>query len=1133
MKSLNSLLKERVFESFHALDYAETKSWYVSGLEGSSLSALISARYSELEETGTSVLVIMKDAKSAEMLLEDLRGWLGEAEVLSFPGLGLKPYEWRSPFGQIIEQRLQCYGHVLKNSRCLLVTTLSAFLQKLNSPDFVRREIVTLEKGHELALDDLRDTLIHMGFTEESIVEEMGQFSVRGGILDIYPYLVDNPARIELWGDEIESIREFDIFSQRSAAELEAIEVFPFDENCFSQTELEEGLLSLGESITDESVFEAEIHRLVDKRDRTGLTWQRPFFSKHACSLLEFMGASPFIVMDGKDSLSRDIQEFMDAMDRGYEQACEREFLAAAPSELFFSRRDIETMLENCHTLYLGELAAEAPGYSSFHISEQTRGGGNLNSIQHVLDELRRRDFRIYISSPNQGQAERLKRLTRDLPVSDIIVGGLSSGFISHKDQVALFTDHQIFNRFSRGTAPRKFRGGGVSIPNFEALNRNDFVVHQEYGIGTFLGIKRIKIEDHYMDCILLQYHGNDKLTIPVSDLKKIYKYASREGAVPKLSRLGGKAWDQLKKRTRKSVIKLARDLIELYARRLAVKGFSFHPDSRLQNEFEEEFVFPPTPDQMKAIRDTKQDMQKPVPMDRLICGDVGFGKTEVAMRAAFKAVLDKKQVALLAPTTVLVSQHYSSFQERFSNWPASIDFLNRFKSVREQKKTLEDIRQGRVDIIIGTHRLISRDLIFKDLGLIIVDEEQKFGVKQKEKLKKMRTEVDVISMSATPIPRSLHMSMIGARDFSIIMTPPRNRLPIDTRVMEYDRKTVKEALERELERGGQCFFVHNRVMNLPEMTEEIEQLVPHARVGMAHGQMNEKDLEQVMYAFIHREYDILVSTSIIESGIDLPNVNTIIIHKAHKFGLSQLFQLRGRVGRSSTQAFCLLIAPEKEKFSDEAKKRLYSLQRFTELGSGYQLAMRDLEIRGAGNILGVQQSGHITALGFDTYCNLLKEAVRELQDRKELPPLDPEIDYPESAFIPEEYVEDGLQRIALYQKVSRCEGIEEVEGLHEELKDRFGPVPRSTVVLLQTMIIRILAQKLGFQKVVLRNQKMHLFYSEIHQPEPGALPDIMSKITRPFRFLNETPLQIVMELDKEESRGQIEQAVRELKCLA
>ncbi|HKP94261.1 MAG TPA: transcription-repair coupling factor, partial [Fibrobacteria bacterium] len=628
---------------------------------------------------------------------------------------------------------------------------------------------------------------------------------------------------------------------------------------------------------------------------------------------------------------------------------------------------------------------------------------------------------------------------------------------------------------------------------------------------------------------------GSDKLALPVTDLSKLEKYSSEEGHVPALSKLGGKSWDNQKEKAKKSIVKLAKDLIELYAKRSVMVGYAFSPDQPLQKEFEEAFEFDLTPDQAKAVADEKADMERPKPMDRLICGDVGFGKTEVAMRAAFKAVLDKKQVCVLAPTTILAAQHHASFMDRFGNWPVRIDSLNRFKGPKEQKETLAALERGEVDLIIGTHRLISKDVAFKDLGLMIIDEEQKFGVKQKERLKEMRTHVDVLSMSATPIPRTLNMSLVGARDLSIIATPPRNRLPIDTRVIFHDPRQIRDAIEMELARGGQVFYVHNRVMDLPEATSFIEGLVPHARVGMAHGQMDEVALEQVMAAFVNREYDILVATGIIESGLDIPNANTIIINRADLFGLSQLYQLRGRVGRSATKAYCFLISPDANRFSDEAKKRLYSLEKFTDLGSGFQIAMRDLEIRGAGNILGLEQSGHIAAVGFETYHRMLRETVKEMQGAKVLPDLNPEIEFPEDAFIPEEYVEDGLQRVALYQKLARCTETSQIDEVGRELLDRFGQVPASVQVLLDSMTARVAAQRLGLQKVILQGNLLNLQYAEMLVPEKEELGRLVAKFKRPMRFLYAKPLQMVVELNplrKGDTHAAISQAAQILRDL-
>jgi transcription-repair coupling factor (superfamily II helicase) len=1103
-----------------AIPFRRQDPMYVSGLAGSSVSALLARKF--LDNTG-NILYLAPDARNAELVAEDLESWIGEEQVLLFPGLDLKPYEWRKPFGQILEERLGCFEALYKGQRSVLVATLPTFLTRLSSPDSLHLEILNLAKGETLNLEEFRETVLHMGFTEENVVQDIGQFSVRGEIIDIYPYLLENPVRLVLFGDEIESVKEFDIFTQRSVKEIEKVDLFPLDECCFSPKDLEAGLEKHLDDFASEDLFEAEHHRLLMKRNLEGIHWQKAFFKDLRYSLLDFLGKDARVVVGDEDGLKAGVEKVWQAAGEGYATAVKEGRWVAKPEDLFFSKAELEGLVGGRESIRLGKLSWDGPTCRTLDMQEQARGGGGLAQIERVFHELDAEDVRVYLLSSNEGQAERLRKLTAEMPVAGVAVGHLSFGFVSRDDRVAVFTDHQIFNRFSRKVRRRKQKGGGVAIQNFEALTRGDFVVHEDYGVGKFIGVKRIEArsptgEVHKVDCILLDYHGSDKLTLPVTDLNKLEKYSSEEGHVPVLSKLGGKSWDNLKEKTKKSIVKLAKDLIELYAKRSVVPGFAFSPDSHLQKEFEDAFEYDLTPDQAKAVVDVKAGMETPRPMDRLICGDVGFGKTEVAMRAAFKAVLDKKQVCVLAPTTILAAQHYDRFVERFSSWPVRIDYVNRFKGPKEQKETLAALARGEVDLIVGTHRLISKDVVFKDLGLMIIDEEQKFGVKQKERLKEMRTQVDVLSMSATPIPRTLNMSLVGARDLSIIATPPRNRLPIDTRVVFHDAPTIRDAIEAELSRGGQVFYVHNRVQDLPEVTQFVEGLVPHARVGMAHGQMNEDDLEQVMAAFVNREYDVLTATAIIESGLDISNANTIIINRADLFGLSQLYQLRGRVGRSATKAYCLLIAPDANRFSDEAKKRLYSLEKFTDLGSGFQIAMRDLEIRGAGNILGLEQSGHITAVGFETYHRMLREAVRELQGAKLLPPLNPEIEFPEDAFIPEEYVEDSFQRVALYQKMARCSEPAQIDEMEKELVDRFGQMPSPTVVLLRTMMARLVAQRLGLQKVIVHGNLLNLQFHEMHIPDKQALAELVPKFRRPMRFLYTQPLQMVVELNPPKS---------------
>lgn len=1131
MQSLLEYIERQALPSFDRVQFSKTSPTRTVGLQHGALATFIVQKFLQEKKQKASILVCLNNLVEMETLYGDLYELLGE-EVGLFPHPDLKPYEWREPFGQVREQRMAVFERALSGIPGIIVTTPLALAEKLPHPKLFHRDILQLAKGMEISLSDMRETLNHLGFYEESVVEDLGQFAIRGGILDIYPYGRENPLRLEWFGDEIESIREFDIFSQRSKKTLEEVSLWPMTEWCFHTKEIEEGLLKHSKNFSSESEFDAETFRLLEKQDRTGLTWQKPFFSTCDSHLLDFFKGPVNVLFEsfeisGPSSIS--MLKLFDQYHVAYEKAKETGHWVAEPQRLLYSEKELLDKFKQLPSIHLSSIHTGLESSFQFQIEDQSQGGGNLESVQEELEAFRLKGYEVCVLVPNEGQGQRLKKITEDYPLNQIIIGKLSTGFVSHEDHLVFYTDHQIFNRFQRTHATKSYKGGSVSIPHFEALSKGDVIVHQEYGLGKFLGIKRLQVEDHKVDCLLLAYHGNDKLTIPVTDLSKIQKYSSKEGASPSLSKLGGTSWENLKAKTKKSIVELAQDLLELYARREAIKGYAYPPDGHLQAEFEEAFEYTPTPDQLSAIADTKKDMEKPVPMDRLICGDVGFGKTEVAMRAVFKAVTNKKQVAVLAPTTLLVSQHFSSFSERFSNWPVRIEYINRFRSSADEKEILKATARGEVDVLIGTHRLLSSDVVFKDLGLIVVDEEQKFGVQQKEKLKKVRAEVDVLSMSATPIPRSLYMSLMGARNFSVILTPPRNRLPIQTTVLEWKNETIKEAIQREISRGGQCFVVHNRVNDLAEVVESLEVLVPHFRIGMAHGQMPEKDLERVMTAFIRREYDILVSTSIIESGIDLPNVNTIIINKSHHFGLSQLFQMRGRVGRSGTQAYCLLICPPKEKFSDEAKKRLYSMQRFTELGSGYQLAMRDLEIRGAGNILGEQQSGHIMAVGFDTYCTLLKEAMTELQGGQVDPQIEPELEIPLSCFIPEDYVPDGLQRIALYQKLSDCESQQMVEELQLEFKDRFGVLPEELENLLISMRLRLLCKEYGIQKLSLRKTQLSLTFAAHKQPKLENIPIYMGKIKEPLRFLNESPLRMVIDLQKKTNSQLVQEAVKVL----
>ncbi len=1130
---LSNLLERHAFPEFSAIHPKPGSPVHVAGLAGSAASALVAAQF---KRSKGSLLYLASDVKDAEAMAEDLLSWLPEEQVLHFPGLDLKPYEWREPFGQMRERRLECFEALYRRRRVVLIATVPTFLHKLTSPKSLHQEIVELRAGDALSPTAFRDAALVLGFQEDTVVQDLGEFSVRGEILDIYPYLAENPYRIVLFGDTIESIKEFDIFSQRSVREVPSMALFPQDECCYPAADLEKGLEANLDRLGDENAWEAERRRLIDKRDLTGIHWQKAFFKELNHTLLDFLGEDPAVIVGNADTLGKVVAKTWESAREGHAESLGKERFVNTPEELFLSAADLTARLNARRVLNIGRLSWEGPGCRTFDIAPQQRGGAGIAEIEPQLRELAAAGLEVWLLCPNEGQADRLRRLTEHLGVNGVCVGHLAGGFIDRTQGVALLTDHQIFNRFSRNVRKRKFRGGGVAIPSFDVLNRGDYVVHESYGVGQFVGLRRLNAGGNEVDCILLNYQGSDRLTLPVSDLAKLEKFSSEEGHIPLLSKLGGKSWEIAKEKTRKAIVVLVKELIELYAKRSVAEGFAFSPDGDLQREFDAAFEYDLTPDQAKAIIEVKRDMESKKPMDRLVCGDVGFGKTEVAMRAAFKAVCDKKQVAILAPTTILAAQHFETLSERLSNWPVRIESLHRFRSPKEQKEALAALKDGSADILVGTHRVLSKDVVFKDLGLLIVDEEQKFGVKQKERLKEMRAHVDVLALSATPIPRTLHMSMLGTRDLSIISTPPRNRLPIETRVIPWDPAVVRDALEAELSRGGQAFFVHNRVSDMAEMADRVQELIPHARVGIAHGQMEEGQLERVMAAFINREYDVLACTAIIESGIDIANANTLIVHRADLFGLSQLYQLRGRVGRSSAQAHCLLISPDANRFSDDAKKKLYALEKFTDLGSGFQIAMRDLEIRGAGNLLGHEQSGNIALVGFETYCRMIQDAVKELQGQKVLPPLNPEIELPVDAFLPEEYVADSLQRTTLYQKISRLAEFAGAQEMSRELTDRFGNPPEPVRMLMLTVDTRIACQKIGFRKAEIRENALVLTFSETHMPESDELPALLSRCRRPSRFIYGTPLQLRIELNpprRGDSVALTEQAVEALRLMA
>jgi transcription-repair coupling factor (superfamily II helicase) len=945
----------------------------------------------------------------------------------------------------------------------------------------VMKRFFTLEKGAEESFSRLIEKLESLEFQKKDYVEHHGDYAQRGGIIDVYPFAGENPVRLEFFGDFLESIREFDALSQRSIRELAAATI-----------------------VAD---------------FLPGADTEQPSSSEQT-TIFDYAGEDVFVVLDDPEVLE--------------------ELSQPPPAEersATISREVIIHRLADLPQMHLRPGGSSADVEVDFRSTPQPAFNGSVKLLREALTKLLGQGNKVIISCDSPSEQQRLKELLtsigRDRHESDPMemdAGAddlervefsretLHEGFVIPEARLVFFTEHQIFNRLKRRGRRRKQRFRGFTDRDVHQLRRGDFVVHRDYGIGRFERLKKIRVNNVEQEVVKVRYEGDDTLYVNLNYINRLKKYSSKEGHVPKLSRLGSPDWNRLRSRAKKRVKDIARELIALYAKRKKSRGFVFPEDAMWQREMEASFMYEDTFDQAKATREVKQDMEEAFPMDRLICGDVGFGKTEVAVRAAFKAVLGGKQAAILVPTTILAMQHQKTFVDRISRYGVNIQVLSRFKTRKAQMSILEGLRGGTVDIVIGTHRLLSRDVSFKDLGLLIIDEEHRFGVAAKEKLRQLRNDVDTLALTATPIPRTLHFSLMGARDLSIIGTPPRNRLPILTELRRWDDELIREAVMREVGRGGQIYFVHDRVQNIQEITERVQGLVPGVRIGCAHGQMSARELEEVMMEFLERKVDLLVATKIIESGLDIPNVNTIVVNRADRFGMAELYQLRGRVGRSNVQAYAYLLAPPASVMPKSTVQRLRALQEFTELGSGLNLAMRDLEIRGAGNLLGSEQSGFIESMGFETYTKILEEAVQEVKEgefqdlfRGEGPgPRRLEgtvVDVDFDAYIPESYVENDNERLTLYRQLYDLTSSVQLAEVMEEMKDRFGKHPPEAENLFGAIAIRIEAAKIGFSKVRIAGEGMELefppegdsaFYDgEVFQQIMSAIPKLKSRGAR------------------------------------
>ncbi len=1049
-------------ESLKWLDTPPGEKIHLKGLIGSAKTILLANLF---KKVGKNFTILLNDREEAAYFYDDLNNLgLGDS-TLFFPSSYKRSIHYGQPEQEHIVQRTEVLNRILLAGKpAMIITYPEALVETVISPAGLEKNTLQVSRGDRVSTSFINEFLLEYGFERVDFVYEPGQFSVRGSIVDIFSFSGEDPYRLDFFGDEVESIRTFHIDSQISKEKVESITIVP--------------------NIQDRSIDNSRV------------------------SFVEFFQTE--CVWFGNN-----LNQFFDFVSNIHKQTI---IANAGNEEMTSSIVQGEVLKSQLKQKTIVELGTDPAFLQSTEIiylnSKQPLFNKNFDLLAENLADFGKNGYGIYIFSNQEKQIERLQAIFADIksgvkftPVNFI----LHEGFIDHDQKLCCYTDHQIFERYHRfNLKSRKAEKEAISMKELNMLHTGDYVVHIDHGIGKFAGLVKTEVNGKMQEAIRLVYKDNDSLLVSIHALHRISKFKGKEGAEPNISKLGSGAWQNLKNRTKAKVKDIAKELIALYARRRSEEGFAFSPDTYLQNELEASFIYEDTPDQEKATTAVKADMEKTIPMDRLVCGDVGFGKTEVAIRAAFKAVADSKQVAILVPTTILALQHFKTFSERLKNFPVSIDYVSRLKSTAEIKETLKNVAVGKTDIVIGTHRLVSADVRFKNLGLLVVDEEQKFGVSVKEKLKQFKVNVDTLTLTATPIPRTLQFSLMGARDLSIIQTPPPNRMPINTEVHGFNEQLIREAITYEMERGGQVFFIHNRVGNIYEVEDTIKKIVPGVKTGVGHGQMDGPKLEKVMLDFINGNFDVLVATTIIESGLDIPNANTIIINHAENFGLSDLHQLRGRVGRSNRKAFCYLIAPPLSLVNADARRRLKAIEEFADLGSGFNIAMQDLDIRGAGNMLGAEQSGFIADIGFETYHRILNEAVQELKqeefaglfdeaDRQQTQAFlklnyvsDCQVDTDMELLFPDSYISGTSERMLLYRELDSIENAQQLDQFKAGLVDRFGKMPRESAELLEVVQLRWKAIELSMEKVVLKNKTMICYFVADQQSKFYSSADFM-----------------------------------------
>lgn len=1105
------------------------------GFSGLSDSSKLHMTYALTEEFRNKLIVTYSDIRARE-IYEEYRFYDRMTHI--YPAKDLIFYQADIHGNELTQGRVKALRRIAENKPVTVVTTFDSLMTPQVPLSVWKAHILKLSKGGPLDERNIATRLVNMGYEKNYQVEAPGQFSIRGGIIDIFDLTEENPYRIELWGDEIDSIRSFDILSQRSIENLESVSIYPATELVLSSSDKEAGLLEIQKECKETAIkfrkrgkpeeaarLEKQVAGFLEQIEfqaGANLDSYIHYFYKYTDSFLDYFDAENSIVI--LDEPVR-IREHADAVELEFRESMmhrmEKGYLLPKQMELLSSVEETAAHILGRKSLSMATLDMKNPlikARNKFDITAKSISSYN-NSFEALVKDLekyRKNGYRIVLLSGSRSRAQRLANNLQDMDIPAFFTenpmrilkagevmtyyGSVHKGFEYPMIKLVVISESDIFAT-EKKKKKRKTSYEGQKIQNFTDLKVGDYVVHEHHGLGIYRGIEKVEVDKVAKDYMKIEYRDGGNLYVLATGFSVIQKYASADAKRPKINKLGSKEWGNTKSKVRGAVNEVAKDLVQLYAARQQKEGYPFGKDTVWQKEFEEMFPFEETADQLSAIEETKKDMESTKIMDRLICGDVGYGKTEVAIRAAFKAVQEGKQVVVLVPTTILAQQHYNTFSQRMKDFPIRVDLLSRFRTGAAAKKTLTDLQKGLVDIVIGTHRVLSDDVKFKDLGLLVIDEEQRFGVAHKEKIKKMKENIDVLTLTATPIPRTLHMSLIGIRDMSVLEEAPNDRMPIQTYVMEYNEEMVREAIVRELARDGQVYYVYNRVNNIADVAADLNKLVPEANVAYAHGQMKESELEKIMLDFIEGEIDVLVSTTIIETGLDIPNVNTMIIHDSDNLGLSQLYQLRGRVGRSNRNAYAFLMYKRDRMLKEVAEKRLQAIKEFTDLGSGFKIAMRDLEIRGAGNLLGKVQHGHMEAVGYDLYCKMLNEAVKKEKGIETIEDFNTTIDLDVDAFIPNEYIMNEYQKLDIYKRIASCLSSQECDDMYDEMKDRFGNVPKSADNLLRISRIRLKAHRLYVSEMKGKNGEIRIMMHKDAKIKVENIPIFLQRYRKELSF--------------------------------